>query len=698
MGVTWIDIDAMGLLVPALKRAIDDAVANSDVLYFKLDEVWLSRPEVNRWRWNGERVAQLNDIRLDLQARLDRARKIAETRAGFPLIGAGSWGSSTASMIAVFGDDADALTGAERAAQLLDDILNGRIKLEDGFPAELLDLLTAGTADDGFTTKLVELVPPEQLARILNLMDIEQGNRITVGDTDQLASYQADYAGVLDCFGVIYSRAAELYLPGAEHDAYRAQWRAVFAGHVVQEPYAALLSMVVGRGSWPSDFLTSMKEGIESAETGAGFWTVRWGPNGVERVIIDPGRSYDDSTPVQVADPMYGVWSAAVYNPQWFLDTYQGNDLTEVVFDRAGYDGSELNPFIPQHAMVDSELARLLLERGIDRASFMALLQAASMANMWQSFSGDQPTVMTQLQQVLGSIERDHRLWEDLPFWEQYKHEILAAISFAAGMAAMVVPGPGWVIGTLLIGSTLAAAVDVGIYIAEGDITNAVIAGAFLVPILIGGTIRLVQVTREAWQILEAGGSLRLLGGEVKLYNGKLLWIGKHSPDLTNPGGHINYHPVPGSTDGGPGTWEPTTRKTTSTGMPNQIAQSGVQPTVDGIIIEYKVYSPTQGRTVEFDNYIMRGDPPAKVFQEFKGDYHIVNESWTQGGRGPEIIEGWVDQAWGQYQAILDSGITDFRLEWFISTPNLDDAFRAALIRRNFPMNAIHIYNVPLRR
>ena len=121
------------------------------------------------------------------------------------------------------------------------------------------------------------------------------------------------------------------------------------------------------------------------------------------------------------------------------------------------------------------------------------------------------------------------------------------------------------------------------------------------------------------------------------------------------------------------------TRKAVTAGMPNQIAQSGVRQALDGTIIEYKVYSTTKGRLVEFDNFINCGNPSVQVYQEFKGDYSYL----TKPKMPPEVTEitmdKWVKEAWGQYYAITDSGVTHYRLEWYITDPSLRMQFAAAL-------------------
>ena len=88
----------------------------------------------------------------------------------------------------------------------------------------------------------------------------------------------------------------------------------------------------------------------------------------------------------------------------------------------------------------------------------------------------------------------------------------------------MLIPGIGWVAGGLLLaGSFATATADVILYAMEGDTTEAIIAGIFLLPMMIGGTIRLVQLSRNLWEALKTGQTVTLLGQQVKLDNGVIV-------------------------------------------------------------------------------------------------------------------------------------------------------------------------------
>lgn len=138
-------------------------------------------------------------------------------------------------------------------------------------------------------------------------------------------------------------------------------------------------------------------------------------------------------------------------------------------------------------------------------------------------------------------------------------------------------------------------------------------------------------------------------------------------PDLANPGGHTSpYQPALGATDSGPGQWLESPRTQDSAGMANQIEHSGVLPSDNGKVMEYRVDSPA-GNPVDFDNFTHRGHPPVEVYQEFKGDYSFMDKPWIADSRRAEIFDGMVKQAERQARAVPDGTL----LEWYFLDPDL---------------------------
>jgi hypothetical protein len=129
--------------------------------------------------------------------------------------------------------------------------------------------------------------------------------------------------------------------------------------------------------------------------------------------------------------------------------------------------------------------------------------------------------------------------------------------------------------------------------------------------------------------------------------------------------------------------------------LPGQGAQTGVQPTADGYVVEYKVQGPD--REVEFDNFTHRGDPPVEVYQEYKGDYGFVFKGTFKSPEAQAL--DWVDQALAQKKAIESVAGPDAILETFISTPDMLPYFEEALKEARLTVgDDIHVYVVPLRK
>ena len=536
MSLCQIRIESLQAVVDLLRRAAGEAVSDADTLRRNLDDVWLSCSRLGQWGWNGAAVAELNDIRADLERRLAQARQIAGMSpqmrlpqiALFPPVTVGTDGYGRTYHDVAFDDGEMSDEDARRAADLVSQITQGKLHLDGTIPADLAGILIVECADPEFCQTLAKLIPPDKLASFLSILDIEQSRLIDGSDPVALAHFQTRYAAVLDAFGVICSTAATT-MTGQDGDDYLQRWHDVFADSSPHGSTAPLVSMVAARGMWPPEYLTAMATGIESAEKdmGAGSWQP-WqpgGPNGAIRRIVDPGKRYQDGAPVTIADPMQGVWSAAAYTPQWFIDTYQGHDLVDVVLDRAGYDGSGFNPAIPDHEMVDSSIRDLFDGRGFDQASLWAFLQAASLADMRQDLDGQTGSCLHDATAMIGAADRDRREWNELPWWDKHNHEILETASFALGTAAMLIPGIGWAAaGLLMAGSLAAGAYDVCLYAADGDMEDAVITGIFLLPMMIGGAIRLVQISRDAWQALKTGETIDLLGQDVRLDDGAVVY------------------------------------------------------------------------------------------------------------------------------------------------------------------------------
>ncbi|MDR1266621.1 MAG: CdiA family toxin C-terminal domain-containing protein, partial [Propionibacteriaceae bacterium] len=124
-----------------------------------------------------------------------------------------------------------------------------------------------------------------------------------------------------------------------------------------------------------------------------------------------------------------------------------------------------------------------------------------------------------------------------------------------AGTIAVFIPGPGWLATGLAAVSTAAIGADLALNLHEGDYRAAVIDGLFLIPVAIGGVVKLVQITRLQLQALRAGHMITRFGTTFTLQEGRLIAVrfdpelGAHLSDVAKPnkdgisGGHnlVNF-------------------------------------------------------------------------------------------------------------------------------------------------------------
>ncbi len=125
--------------------------------------------------------------------------------------------------------------------------------------------------------------------------------------------------------------------------------------------------------------------------------------------------------------------------------------------------------------------------------------------------------------------QREGVIWDHLPFYEKYKHEILSSISIALALTAMITAphASPWVIRTLLVADIGVAATDAYLYWKDGDTQAALLAAGFiLVPIAIGGILKWVRMTTDELSGIQTGQSMVKNGDVITTTNleqGKIL-------------------------------------------------------------------------------------------------------------------------------------------------------------------------------
>ncbi|MCL2489621.1 MAG: hypothetical protein FWF36_02675 [Propionibacteriaceae bacterium] len=122
---------------------------------------------------------------------------------------------------------------------------------------------------------------------------------------------------------------------------------------------------------------------------------------------------------------------------------------------------------------------------------------------------------------ITGELQRNQRLYDELPWWTKHGHQVLEAIEAVAAIAACAT-GVGTPLGVVLLGTVVTAGVvDISWYGADGDIRDAVINTVFLVFVMVDGVARLIPLSMAEAQVLKAGGQVALRDGVVQIIDGK---------------------------------------------------------------------------------------------------------------------------------------------------------------------------------
>jgi hypothetical protein len=517
MAVVSVDLDKLAHLVDLLATAKWRCRELAEDVRASMVKVYVDASVVGKWCEGGYALGYITSLHAQAQHCLDYARTANQVSPGVPRVVYDGYGHPHTDYVVSFDDTLMDADTAQQIASLVTQVLAGEIHFDGGVPPALLTWVNVGLADPQVAVQLAGLLPPNKLTQLLSLIDLERGNRERAGE--DTTEFDQDYAQLIDGLGAMYSLAAQTMTEGSQEWAdHLNSWKEVFTNAGAGEPYPQFASLIICRGHWPDEFLTGFTEAITSAEVVPGAWDPTWGPGGVpqDRVIVDPGRTDMEGNPIEVADPMYGVWSAAVWNPQWMTDTYGGGE--PVVVTIIDDDGVE------QRVSVPGDLYHVFHERGMDHASLLAFTQAASMTTLTDApITGDVQTMMR-------ALEKEYDDLQARPWWQKYGHRILQTTALLAGLAGVFIPGVGWGATALAATSLLASAVDIGMYVAEGDWDQALASGAFLLLPLGGGA--LLRVTMEQLAILKTGGIISVLGREYRLVDGALARL---TPTIVDP-------------------------------------------------------------------------------------------------------------------------------------------------------------------
>lgn len=332
MAQVSIDLEAMADLVTAVTNARTEITSASGLISGSLDGVGLSTDSQRPVKYGGEIDNWLQDRERDLNRRLSMARLIAASDPTMSVVQYDDSVLSTAS-------DAEIQKRADRAAELMtfeDDEFEPR-----AVDPELLKLLGDNALDPYFAKALAERVSPQDLDRYLQM--VGDGSRFPQNFDLDHATFKKQYDELLGDLGAAFSLASRgtgsLKVDGMSQD-----WADYIAKSALYHTGAAnRLSLVVGRGIWSADFLTTTYRAIRDAEADGATW-----PSGLINPAMEPAVDADGYYMVQ--DPLKGWFQAMQSTPEAMRLLFANGETTTVEVDG-------------QQVTVNKELYELMHER-----------------------------------------------------------------------------------------------------------------------------------------------------------------------------------------------------------------------------------------------------------------------------------------------------------------------------------------------
>lgn len=506
MAVTSINIEQMSEFVRALRDALGDGPAAVSRIQMSLDEVELSCVGLSRWGYNGAMTWQLAGILGDASRRLDFAIETLMTEKPW----VGSWAGQT-----VWYDD-QALTDADAArvtavVKQWADQANG---VDPGdLPQEIVDVMARNQWEPVFASALAARLGPSQVATLVGLVNGER-NYLSQACPDEVPHFDDRSARLLDLVGDTLGRAAS-GMDAERLDFFTGRWADFITAQPQGSPGAQLLSLVVGRGVWPDEFLTGIADAIHSSEDawmdGAGGWDqsgVRavdwWGP-GVTGPVTDPAVNLEGTHDV-ISDPMAGVWRAAIHNPGWMLTRYGGGGVAEVMVDTGATRDQTIN--------VSQSVYDMFTVRGLDACSAQWFVQALVGVGRTDPDAGTR--FVMDVTGMSGYYTREQRVWEETPQWDKLKHIVLPCLAVVT--AFIPYAGP-WISTGLML-------TDAGYYYYEGDPTAGTVSVlCALVPIGVAGAVTrwsTITFTTSEMKALNAGRAVTIDDTEFRIIDGQI--------------------------------------------------------------------------------------------------------------------------------------------------------------------------------
>ncbi|TDD67756.1 hypothetical protein E1262_18180 [Jiangella aurantiaca] len=330
MSVASIDLEQMAGLIRAMENASTELESRVGSVRGHLTDVWLSTDELDRV--NGV-LSWIDEELPGLRRRLALARHVEAQTPGvqtFAQIDESTISTATPE---------EARERADRAAELIEEYDDGEI------PEELRELLADNATDPYFAQRLAEQVSPEEVAAVVVDMSYSrqelvrsQGMSPDVSEVDAFdQQYEAFVADLGTTLGLATQNTGDLALD----PEYADRWlEAIITEEAPTIGQAGALGLVISRGSWSTDFLTTVARGVYDYEREVDerdMWRNRASSGSEIFGAIDPVEGPDDQgaptgyTPYY--DPLAGIMAAVGRNPSAGHELFGHGDTVEISAD-----------------------------------------------------------------------------------------------------------------------------------------------------------------------------------------------------------------------------------------------------------------------------------------------------------------------------------------------------------------------------
>jgi len=450
MAMVSVDVEGLRQLISDLQTGRTDSSGAALDLQNKLSSVGVWSPGISDWL-AGQAYGWLTDTINYLQRRLEYAELLQMVTVGNLSIV--SFDDSVLSMIDAANVSADVRAAVEAVR---DGDVAGLQAILDRYTITTDDILYP-FYDPVFSRAFALAVGAQNLSEMLVGLDNDR-------DLDLIW-----YDGFLySLAGVLSTGAREMTY--SELDKFTKDWTSVTNGPeyltyydargrpstvAAYTPNIQALSLLVARGEWPGSFLTQVTDSIQQQEgdQGVGYW-LNMGVSVRDPGLVDP----DTGESLRVCDPMYGVWQAAVQNPQWFLTRYGSGESRDVEY----ISSARNDPTHLYDTSIAEVFARLddVFHRGFDQASFSALMSAVIAVDVYELLQGHSPFMVEQAQLIgKAMILESAREKTELPGWIHTGLDLLSMIPVV---------------------DIIADGFNTLFYWAEGDTTNAALSAGFI--------------------------------------------------------------------------------------------------------------------------------------------------------------------------------------------------------------------------